>query len=148
MKYSDMSVSSAVLSYLESYAPARPRDIVAMTEKSANQVYTALYQLKKVGKVKNLKGKGWTVVHRTPKVKTQPELEQNTVRQYEDLSAVKAKRELEIAREKYDDLLEKAADKQKAYDDLFAVAKYLEKRNGQLLARIWEMEFRTNHQGE
>lgn len=124
-----MSVNEAVLSYLESYAPAKPSNISATTEKPIKTIYSALYQLKKAGKVKNLKGKGWTVVHRTPSKAVQEE--KNTVRQY---GANDIERLFDELNKAYDQVVEY----KKKYERLHAIASYLEKRNGQLLAHVWE----------
>jgi predicted Zn-ribbon and HTH transcriptional regulator len=139
MSYNTMNATGAVTAFLEDHAPAKPKAIVAATGKTPNQVYAALYQLKKAGKVKRLGAEGWTVVHRAPKAKAKPK--QNTVRQY-DIS------DLEEAQVTILNLLAARRDRQKEYDELKAVAKYLEKRNGQLLARIWEIENDVAYQEE
>lgn len=150
MNYSNMTVGSAVISYLEDHAPAKPRDIAAATKKEVRQVYTELGKLKKAGKVKNLKAEGWTVVHRAPKSKlkayTKPE--QNTVGQYSKAEVAELERQLGLAHSAYGNLLSDMRKTQDKYNELLAVAKYLEKRNGQLLARIWEIENEEVQQGE
>jgi hypothetical protein len=146
MGYSTMNATGAVTAFLEDHAPAKPKAIVAATGKSSNQVYAALYQLKKAGKVKRLGVEGWTVVHRAPKAKDKPE--QNTVRQYSNSEVTRLERELKEARSDYCELRETLRSKQKDYAEMVVVAKYLEKRNGQLLARIWEIENDVVQQGE
>lgn len=133
MKYADMSTKQAVLSFLENRAPAKPRVISKYVGRNANSVYSALYTLNKEGKIKNLGVAGWTTVHRAPKkqvVKDTPTKE-NTVRQY-------GADEVQRLADELDKAYAQVAEYRDKYKRLHAIASYLEKRNGQLLAHVWE----------
>jgi hypothetical protein len=145
VSYNDMTVSSAILSYLENYAPVKPSDIASGTGKPVKQVYATLYQLKKAGKVKNLKGKGWTVVHRAPKkkaeVKVQPEPEQNTVGQYDESSPSRTVKIAQMLAESMGHSLK-----------LETIVEYLEDRNAVLQEEVRQLrhdiEQYVSRQGE
>lgn len=137
MSYTKATAAEVVLMYLKEKKPATASTLAKAVGKSTQSVYSTLYKLKKEGKVISVSRGVWAVPQRTPSKVTQKKAvpEKDAPIRHEE-SKVQEERQylldqLEIAHKQLRDYKDK-------YAKLHAIASYLEKRNGQLLAHVWE----------